>query len=323
MSVSFDNRPERSRMDGNRHDKAKDSSRPSDTDPRLEAVERIVETAFRARLGDGSLLMPGQYWFWDASHFSLENSTLFRKLDDRVRETVLVEASQMVLGEAYFIEDAGMRFAAKMNLSSQTQQERMFYSLMSGEEATHLRMIMPFLARKPILSDSPFAAFIGQVIDQGSRESLLLLIQVVLEGLGLNHYSKLAKTCQDEDLGDILRQVLKDEGRHHGMGLVLGSFEAVAPNERAFVVERLMEILNMVRIGPAGFIRLVDRATGGLSRPEKRLLLEQTRAALDTQMKLELLKSLIKSCVDERSMVAIDERGLFKAISMDQAAELL
>lgn len=295
----------------------------SDVDPKLEAVERINETAFRARLGDNPLLVPTQYSFWDASQFSLENSTLYRKLTDPEREAVLVEVAQMLLGEAYFIEDAGMRFAAKMNLSSQTQQERMFYSLMSGEEATHLRTIMPFLVQVPRLEDHPFAAFIGHVIDQGSRESLLLLIQVVLEGWGLNHYSKLAKGCQDEDLCDVLRQILKDEARHHGMGLVLGSFEAVAPNERGFVIERFMEILSMVRMGPAGFVRIMDRVAGGISRADKRLFLEQTRSVLDTQMKLELLKSLMKSCLDERSMAAINERGLFKAVPLDQAAELL
>ena len=55
---------------------------------------------------------------------------------------------------------------------------------------------------------------------------------------------------------------------------------------------------------------------------EKRLLLEQTRAMIDVQMQLELMKSLLRTTIDARMFDMFEQRGLFRPLSLHEMATL-
>ena len=228
-------------------------------DVKLEAIERVVETSFRAKLGDAALMMPPKFIYWDASFFNLESSTLFSRMPEADREALLFELSQNTLAEIFFLESFGMSFALKMGIVAQSLQEKLFFSLMAGEEALHLRSLMPFLARPPRLDERGFAQNIARMVDHGSREALMVLIQVVAKGWQVTTFAKLAKNCQNDALAATLRAILHDESRHHGMGLVLASADALNDNDRAGLTISIGDILMGIRQGPIALVAALSR----------------------------------------------------------------
>jgi hypothetical protein len=289
---------------------------------KIEAVERLLETAFRAKLGEAALMIPGQFKFWEANSLGLDQCVLFRRLHEADQDAILFDLSQNLLNESFFIESAAITTATKLSLTASSLQERMFFSLMAGEEALHLRALLPFMARPARIDESPLGKLFSRVSEQGSREVLLLLVQVVLEGWALSHYSKIAKGCQNDLLAQALRQIVQDESRHHGMGLVLSSPDNLNTEDLQFVSDAIYELLSFARTGPAPLLSVLVRRLGQLSVEEKRMFLEQSRAQLETQMRLELMKSLLKGVLPMKMLANFEESGLFRAISNAEAAEI-
>jgi hypothetical protein len=289
---------------------------------KIEAVERLLETAFRAKLGEAALMMPAQFKYWEANSLGLDQCVLFRRLHEVDQDAILFDLSQHLLNESFFIETAAITAATKLSLSSGSMQERMFFSLMAGEETLHLRSLLPFMARPARIDESPIGKIFTRVSEQGGRDVLMLMIQVVLEGWALSHYSKLSKGCQNDLLASALRQIVEDESRHHGMGLVLCAAENLTPEDLQFVSDAIYELLCHTRMGPTPLLSVLVRRLGPLSVEEKRLFLEQSRAQLETQMRLELLKSLLKGALPAKTLAPFEDAGLFRAMSSAEAAEI-
>ena len=50
---------------------------------------------------------------------------------------------------------------------------------------------------------------LASLIEEGDRESLVFIIQVILEGWGLTHYRSLAQGCQSEDFTEVLKALFE------------------------------------------------------------------------------------------------------------------
>ena len=90
------------------------------------------------------------------------------------------------------------------------------------------------------------------MIEHAPKKSLVFMIQVLLEGWGMTHYTEMTDQCLDEELTLNLKSILADESSHHGSGLILFDERDLNREEREYILTSLKSFLQMVQVGPAG-----------------------------------------------------------------------
>jgi hypothetical protein len=272
--------------------------------------DRVFKTALGKHLGDLDFIENG-ISYWEASAFGLDRVDDFNALDAHARERVLSRTSEDLMREACFIEMAGLSYTAKMSLSSARLEERLFYSLMAAEEAKHFSLLRPYISESVLaLGPDPFTGLIGEIIDSAEREHAIFLVQVLLEGWGLNHFSWMAGACKNENLRAIFKTILRDEARHHAGGLALAKRTVTSADRR--VVNWLKEILEMVRVGPLRLVNALEDVMASRSEESRRKILEQLEARAVTRERLLYLYTMISPCVDAKVMASLEAGGMFE-----------
>ncbi len=282
--------------------------------PSEDRLQSVLRASLRKHLPK-TLAQPQRqpFEYWDSSFYGLTKIPRFQKMDSTRQRQVLEECAQGLLEEAYFVEKAGIGYAAKMVLQSETLEERQIYGMIGGEEATHLAQISPYLAKSPpVGTDDPFLRFLSDLIEDAPKSVLLLVVQVVLEGWGLTHYRSLASGCLDPGLKAVLDGIVLDEARHHGSGVILFESRALSVPEIELAVETLEGFLSMVRVGPQRVVAALNRASGGLNRRELVTLFEELETESHSAKRLQTLKDLLKSETAEPIMAQLIKRGAFE-----------
>lgn len=251
---------------------------------------------------------------WDLKAHRLSQVEQVNSAAPETQKALLADLAQGRFREAFGIEKAGMSFAAKMSLLAPNLNEQKLYSLFAAEEARHFDFIQTVLGDAPDLSGDPFIGFLNELIISAERRPLLLIIQVVLEGWGLDHYAGMLKTCQVEALKGPLQQILSDEAGHHGSGLSLFQEADMTPAEFHYTLEMMSAFLDMVRIGPVSLMHTLDSHLGGLSEPQKQRILTEMDAHADTTRKLNLLKGLMQKAQAGRILAALETKSAFKLL---------
>ncbi len=205
-------------------------------DSRLTA---LLDSVLRKKI---ELPLPGADFagqYWDDTQWGLDRSAIFRSMSSASREQVLRRLSQQSLTLAYFIEKSGLHFGAKMILLAESVEEKSLYSLMVGEETLHRKMIELFLVEQPgsKYEFHPLLPALSEIITGSSREVLIFIVQVLLEGFGIMHYHSLREGCKDPQLRAVFTNVLQDEANHHGSGLLLWSQSTVSANDHDRIFE--------------------------------------------------------------------------------------
>jgi hypothetical protein len=251
---------------------------------------------------------------WDAAYFELPRLAAFAEAPATAQRAIVARCGADLLHEALHIETIGLAYGAKMLLLSETVDERMLYAAIAAEEAAHLAGIAAFAARGP--AEGPFLALLGELVAEGDRATLVLVVQVVLEGWGLDHYRGLARACRTPALARVLEGILLDEARHHGSGILL------APRRPAgdAAVEVLTALCDMVRVGPQGVLAAVEAERGPLGRAGR----VRALAALDTEAhagrRLALLRGLLARAGADTIVAALDARGRLTPATAEEAA---
>jgi hypothetical protein len=258
---------------------------------------------------------------WEASWWGFDNSLIFQKLGKAQQKSLLAACNRTLLNEAYFIEKSGLAYTAKMSLLSNNTDSAQLYALIGADEARHLAWLEPYIAdadkTRPY---GRFLAFLSQLIEEAPPRLLVYLVQIILEGWGLDHYSRLAEGCQDPQLSEIFRQILKDEALHHKSGVLLFHPADLLPDEILTIKEALKSYTEMVRIGPYTVCMVLDSIVGGLSDEELQEVLIALRHPGESQRKLLLLKKLMRQPAMETVVDELDEAGYFLPLPLDQAA---
>lgn len=265
---------------------------------------------------------------WDEEFFHLKDSKIWKTLRPEVRNDILVSLSQKILQEAYFIECSGMAYAAKMNLAARTKEEREFYCFVGEEEAKHLRMVESLANFDTSLDNVPsFALLIAEIIQEAKRPSHLLLIQILLEGWGLNYYKSLSKTAKDENVANVFKGILKDEIRHHSAGVLLFGSHTKTHGMSAEEVQEFLSYFErlsfMVKIGPWS---VCDEVFRHIEKPTRQMLsdfLHEIQADVNTSGKVEILGQLISKALPEKVLKTVKSRGMLDSLTHDEMKEAL
>ena len=234
----------------------------------------------------------------------------------RVAPDVLARCANERLSEALMVEQLGLASCAKMTLLATTAEERMLYSMIASDEATHFFWLSHFIAEP--LPPSPFLSLLADLIENGTQTMLTMIVQVVLEGWGVEHYRSLARDCASRELREVLKQIVIDEVRHHESGSRLMARREVTSAERDAIVEILAKLLAMVRCGPQSVVAAIAPPT----RAEAVRWFETLDAENDSRRKLMLLRTLIAGANVEGVVETLDARGAFIPMTAEECAEL-
>ena len=89
-----------------------------------------------------------------------------------------------------------------MVLTAEEEDERHLFALIGAHEARHAGWLAAWLA-PGVPEPDPFNRFIAGLAAIGTPQALAFLLQVVLEGFGITHYSALAAHCPAPDCARI------------------------------------------------------------------------------------------------------------------------
>jgi len=258
---------------------------------------------------------------WNERYFGLENVSIFKEASESTKRDVLWKTTLSILAEASFIEQLGLTFNAKMILLADNLEERMLYSLFAADEAQHLFWVSSHMP-DPGSQDTqkPFFRLLSSIIEDGSKASLTCLIQVLLEGWGINHYLSIAQDCQNDRLKTYLQKILKDESLHHGSGLMLWNQLSLNAQEEEFTIEMLARLFEMVQTGPQMIVTNIEQSFGHLSFSQKATVFEELKCEEQSNNRIALLKSLLVQNHPNKLLSKLDERGIFRAYSAAECA---
>jgi hypothetical protein len=147
------------------------------------------------------------------------------------------------------------------------------------------------------------------------------MVQVLLEGWGIEHYASMARDAQDQKLKIALGRILADEGTHHGSGLVLFSEKGLSSTDQDYLEVVLGSFLAMVRVGPLGVLSHLSNEAK-LGAGERLFALRSMRAFETTQNKLNLLCSLMKKSGAHKLLSLMESRGLTTAMALEESSAL-
>lgn len=251
-------------------------------------------------------------FYWDADHFNLHKSTLFLQATDQQQYTILEKCSQDLISESYFVEKSAFAYCAKMMLLAENTEIAQVYSMIANEEAIHLEWITPYMdVDKRHGSPGEFFKFLSYLIETCDANLLPYLVQIILEGWGLQHYKKLAHGCLDERLKGVFLDIVRDEALHHHTGEVVFSARQATESQYFFIEECLKSYADMVRFGPQQVVNAIDEALGGINKKDRTQLLIEIEARATSIEKLALLKNLMVQPGIEPIVQKLDAEGYF------------
>lgn len=275
-----------------------------------DRLHRILDSALDLPR-EQKTLDPTQELYWPAEYFGLNQVTLFQQANPGEQATILAIANQDLLTEIYWVEQAGMGYMAKMVLLAESNEERILYSLFAADEAQHLCQIEQFFQQKPEFNQDSFLSFMGQLLESQDKALLLTMVQVLLEGWGLSHYRSLASHCQNDYLKVTLQGFLAAEARHHATGvhqLQSWSYDQLSLEN---IYQALREFLQMVQVGPQRLVKAIEQGKGYLSPGDRRQIFAELQTEIQSQNKLNLLRSLIAHGVPPEILSRLEEQQCF------------
>ncbi len=285
------------------------------------AVSRTVRAAIRRRRGVDDGREGGGHAHWRAAYYGLDRVRLFTAAGPGARGAILEACGRALLEEAYFIEKCGIGYAAKMVLLAESSSERQLYGLIAGDEAAHLAAVARFVEPATSARGNPFLALLEELVEEGDRASLQLIVQVVLEGWGLDHYRGLRDACTSHALKIALSVILADEATHHGSGVAFIRDAELGARSRDYATDVMVRFLAMVQVGPVAVAGVVERALGGLTAAQRAELLSDLGGEEHAAVRLETLRALMGKAPGARPVLErLDSLGCFRPLSLEEAA---
>lgn len=256
--------------------------------------------------------------YWNEDYFGLNQVTIFRDAHYLEQQKILAIANQDLLAEVYWVEQAGIGYMAKMVLRAETREERILYALFAADEANHLAQIEQFCPENLEFNNDGFLSFMGQLLESQDKALLMTMVQVILEGWGLNHYRSLSKYCLDDNLKAVFKGFLNAEARHHATGVNQLQQWQYSQQSLTNIHEALTKFLQMVQLGPQRLLKAIEQGKGYLSPGDRLKILTELQTEIQSQTKLNLLRSLMAGTVPKHILAKLENQNSFIPYSVQQ-----
>lgn len=259
---------------------------------------------------------------WSSRWWGLDSCTVFARLSQDKQRSILSRCNQSLLTEAYFIEKSGLAYCAKMVLTAKDTDEAQLFALIGADEAKHLAWIEPYVPSGcKQIDPGHFLSFLSSLIEDYPPSLLVYLVQVILEGWGLDHYKRLADNCLHLDLSAILAAICKEEALHHRSGTILFDAPSLSVQDLSLIEAALRQYTVMVRVGPQSALSIVDEVAGGLEKTELEEVLVALLHCEETPRKLAILRKLMNQPQMEQLVQKLDADRCFLPTSLPEAVE--
>lgn len=251
-------------------------------DPQMKAV--LAKALLRAGL---TVPAPGDaYDYWDWDGYEVSPAQLPRQCDPAA---VLRARNIFRITELSLLEAMGLEYNAKLVLQAQTYEEKMMYGCFYADELRHAALLRPYAPAQ--VADAhrcnPVIDVIWQVTDKSHPLTVLLMIQVLLEGFGVRHYSQLGASCRHPHLSRVLASIATDEAAHHGVGAHIqktrGKAAPTPPQARGETVTLLLRLIDTYRAWPSTLLRAIEVSHG----PQPERVLADVVERLDVEGKAQ------------------------------------
>ena len=290
----------------------------------LNSIERVLARYHKCE-GAGSNAILQSTPAWGASFYNFDRSTAFQSLTPESQHAVLLECSKGQMEEAMMIEIAGMSFAAKMSLLSETLQQRELYSRFAADEASHYRMLRNLVGapNTRLARQNVFLIFLSELIRDSNRVPLLSLIQVLLEGWGLSYYHHLASEATLTEVRGVLETIVADEAAHHGSGLILMKDAQPSQHDDEAAKTAITHLVSMLKAGPVAVFQSLARAVGPMSMGDVTTFLQETSFEIKLEADLSMVQRLLEKSGSAKLLRQLQDQNLFVAPSISQCSETL
>jgi len=249
---------------------------------------------------------------WGENRYRLERSSSFRKLNLESKENIYSHLSRLNLALSWYIERSGHNYGAKMILMSKTQDEKSLYSLFVAEEAIHQREFENFIdfVPDPKIYWHPLLDPLSDAMRDGERETLLYVIQVLLEGYGIGLYTSLKETCDIPELKKVYSRIISDEAKHHGSGVIL--IHDLNPSK--LVKDQVFEYTRkfVIALQSADLLRSTFEKEQTLTTKDKQKFYEEVEYEKIMNLRLTQLKAMLGK-VDNWDLISkLEKEKVFK-----------
>ena len=213
----------------------------------------------------------------------------------RKKKNILKKLTRLNLALSAQIEESGHDYGAKMILLADTLTEKSLFALFAAEEAIHLKEFENFIKfqidRK--IHWHPMLDPLNEAIKEGTWNTSLFIIQVLLEGFGIAHYNGLKNDCLHNPLVSVYERILKDEARHHGAGVILVNEKNFSREDQEQVFEFTRSFIGL--LPTANWVQTaLEEQRGGLSLSETNAFYEDIGHHETVNIREKKLKEMIE-----------------------------
>jgi hypothetical protein len=263
-------------------------------------------------------------YYWNAEFYGLDEVTLFTDLAQSRKEAVLHELSHGLLREACFIERFGFEYTSRLMLTSETIEEKSTFALMASDEARHLNGLLPFFERElgNTYTEEPLVMLLADVLSSDDRQALIFLLQAVLEGYGLFHYSHLMHGSNDAAFASALGKILKDEGFHHASGVAMLDESHMTRHTKTFLHDMVAQLVSVIQQNN-GPLTVLERELGHLSSHQRQTILDQLHYDHRMAARMEKTRGLICEHAPTDLVQSLESKDLFKPMTSSQLVTIL
>lgn len=260
----------------------------------------------------------GQPYLWNADFYGLDKVSAFKQANFDLQEELLVAMSQSFLREACSIEHFGFSYASKIMMLSDTVEEKSIFAMFVSDETRHLRDVLRFVDFElgEQYYNDPYMILLADIIREGDKQSLIFLLQAMLEGHGIQHYRMLLDGCQNEEFSLCIRRILKDEAYHHATGLALVDEKQMTPYTKSFLIDCISRTVQLLSY-PHRVIYFLERGLGGFSKEQTYKTLNELNFDQEIAAKIQRVKALIYKSAPQDVIEQLERLNVFKTFTAD------
>jgi hypothetical protein len=169
---------------------------------------------------------------------------------------------------------------------------------------------------------NPFLQVIANIVKEGDQRTLVFLIQILLEGFGIIHYSSLAQNSNDENLKNAFNKILADEANHHGSGQIIFKNILLEEKSKIDIMNFSQQMLGLFKFWAHPILGAFHQSLGDLSRDEATKILEDIKFTEQSLHKMNFFKTEFKHQSLDDILFSLEEKKLFSPVSIKECVDM-
>ncbi|HVQ09444.1 MAG TPA: ferritin-like domain-containing protein [Allosphingosinicella sp.] len=155
-----------------------------------------------------------------AAAFPLLDLPIFRRLSPTELDHLTEKLTRLALSQIIHGEQGALMVASRLVSIAPDYETKLYAATQTVDEARHVEVFGRYLRRcGGIVPLAPgFGAFLDKVIDADSWLTMVIGMQIIVEGAALSSFHTYRRRSREPLLTGILDRVIRDEARHVGFG---------------------------------------------------------------------------------------------------------